>query len=214
MLEYWEIIKGVFNPEYIISHGGLLFVLLVVFVESGLFFGFFLPGDSLLFTAGLLSATKILPEPFSIIISSIFFTAVIGNIVGYYFGMKAGENLYDKKDSIFFRKAHLITAEQFFEKYGSKTLVIARFLPIVRTFAPIFAGISRMDFKQFILANIIGAGLWVGILVNAGYFIGTTFPEAQNYLHFIILGLVILTAIPVITAYFKARKKLEKNSNL
>lgn len=206
MHEYWDILKGLFNPEYIIGHGGLLLLLIIVFIESGLFFGFFLPGDSLLFTAGLLSATKILPEPYTIIILSIFFTAVLGNMFGYYFGKKAGENLYDKRDTLFFKKAHLKTAEQFFEKYGAKTLIIARFLPIIRTFAPIFAGISQMEFKRFLIANIIGAALWVGILVNAGYFIGKTFPEAQNYLHFIIIGLVVLTAIPVVTTYFKAKK--------
>lgn len=210
MNEIWEAIKEFFvffQPENIIRYGGLIFLLSVVFIENGLFFGFFLPGDSLMFTAGLLCATGVLDHPFALVITSIFITAVLGNIVGYFFGARAGRSLYTRKDTFFFRKSHIQTAEQFYNQYGMRTLIIGRFLPVVRTFAPIVAGIIKMPFGTFMLANIAGAAAWVGSLVTIGYYLGKVWPDAEKYLGWIILLLILITAIPVIRTYLNARRK-------
>lgn len=210
MNEIWETVKEFFvffQPENIIRYGGLIFLLTIVFIENGLFFGFFLPGDSLMFTAGLLCATGVLDHPFFLVIFSIFITAVLGNIFGYYFGSKAGRSLYTRKDTFFFRKSHIQTAEQFYNQYGIRTLIIGRFLPVVRTFAPIVAGIIKMPFSTFMMANIAGAAAWVGSLVTIGYSLGKVWPEAENYLGWIILALILITSIPVIRTYLSAKKK-------
>ena len=208
--EIWETVKEFFvffQPENIIRYGGLIFLLAIVFIENGLFFGFFLPGDSLMFTAGLLCATGVLNHPFALVIISIFITAVLGNIFGYYFGSRAGRSLYSRKDTFFFRKSHIQTAEQFYNQYGIRTLIIGRFLPVVRTFAPIVAGIIKMPFSTFMVANIAGAAAWVGSLVTIGYYLGKVWPEAENYLGWIILALILITSIPVIRTYLSAKKK-------
>ena len=210
MNEIWETIKEFFvffQPENIIRYGGLIFLLTVVFIENGLFFGFFLPGDSLMFTAGLLCATGVLDHPFALVITSIFITAVLGNIVGYFFGARAGRSLYTRKDTFFFRKSHIQTAEQFYNQYGMRTLIIGRFLPVVRTFAPIVAGIIKMPLGTFMLANIAGAAAWVGSLVTIGYYLGKVWPDAEKYLGWIILALILITAIPVVRTYLSAKKK-------
>jgi membrane-associated protein len=208
--EIWEAIKEFFiffQPENIIRYGGLILLLSVVFIENGLFFGFFLPGDSLMFTAGLLCATGVLDHPFVVVISSVFITAVLGNIFGYYFGAKAGRSLYTRKDTFFFRKSHIQTAEQFYNQYGIRTLIIGRFLPVVRTFAPIVAGIIKMPFGTFMMANVAGAAAWVGSLVTIGYYLGKVWPDAEKYLGWIILALILITAIPVIRTYISAKKR-------
>ncbi len=208
MQEFWELIQNFFTffqPENIIRYGGLLFLLTVVFIENGLFFGFFLPGDSLMFTAGLLTATGVLDHSIGLVIVGIFTSAILGSSFGYYFGRRAGRNLYKRKDTFFFRKNHIAIAEQYYQHYGMRTLVIGRFLPVVRTFAPIVAGIVKMSFTTFMLANIAGAAAWVGSLVGLGYLLGNVWPEAEHYLGYIILGLIVLTAIPVIRTYLKAK---------
>jgi membrane-associated protein len=209
-VELWNTIQeffAMFQPKQIISYGGLILLLTVVFIENGLFFGFFLPGDSLMFTAGLLCYSKVLNHPFILVIGSVFITAVLGSTFGYYFGARAGRSLYNRKDSFFFRKSHLHTAEAFYNEHGMRTLIVGRFLPVVRTFAPIFAGVIHMAFPQFMLANIVGAAAWVGSLVSAGYFLGKIWPGAEENLGYIIIGLVLLTAIPVIQTYVKAKRK-------
>jgi membrane-associated protein len=139
------------------------------------------------------------------VLGGIFFSATLGSSFGYFFGQRAGRSLYNRKDTFFFRKNHIAIAEQYYQHYGIRTLIIGRFLPVVRTFAPIVAGIVKMPFGTFMLANIAGAAAWVGSLVSLGYFLGTIWPEAEHYLGYIILGLIILTAIPVLRAYLKAK---------
>jgi membrane-associated protein len=214
--EIWQSIQeffGMFQPRSIIEYGGLLLLLTVVFVENGLFFGFFLPGDSLMFAAGLLCATGVLPHPFEVVIGSIFIMAVLGNMFGYYFGKKTGQSLYSRSDSFFFRKNHLHIANMFYQKHGMKTLVIGRFLPVIRTFAPIVAGLIKMNFGKFMLANVLGAAAWVGSLVSLGYFLGRVWPDAEKNLGYIIIGLVVITAIPVVRTYLVNRKKTEELSS-
>ena len=160
-----------------------------------------------MFTAGLLCATGVLNHPFELVISLVFITAVLGSTFGYYFGYKTGDRLHSREDTFFFRKSHLRTAEEFYARYGSRTLIIGRFLPVIRTFAPIVAGFIKMPFARFMFANILGAAAWVGSLLTIGYFLGTVWPNAEHYLGYIIIALILITAIPVISTFLRAKRK-------
>lgn len=206
MLDFF---KTLTDPQSIIHYGGLWLLLFVVFAETGLLIGFFLPGDSLIFISGLLCATKphLLGVGFVPLLLLLIVAAVLGNMFGYWFGRKAGETLYKKKDSFFFRRKHLETTKAFYEKHGGKTLVMGRFLPVIRTFAPILAGVIRIDFKLFLLYNVAGAVAWIGSFASLAYFLGKRFPQTEDYLGYIVVGLIIVTAIPVFITYLKNRKK-------
>ena len=205
----FEFLKELTNPKSIIHYGGLWLLLFVVFAETGLFIGFFLPGDSLIFISGLLCATKPYLLNISIfwLISLLITSAVLGNIVGYWFGKKTGEKLFQKKDTFLFRKKHLETTKLFYEKHGGKALVLGRFLPIIRTFAPIIAGVIKVDFKLFMIYNITGASLWIITLTSIAFFLGKEFPQTENYIGYIVIGLIVITTIPVLITYLKNRKK-------
>jgi membrane-associated protein len=198
--------KELVNPESIINYGGLYLLLFVVFAETGLFFGFFLPGDSLMFTTGLLCATGELDFPIVIVISLVILASVIGNMVGYSFGKKMGEMLFKKESSLLFRRSHLIAANEFYKKHGGKAIVLCRFLPIVRTFAPIVAGAVKLDYKKFLLYNVIGGVLWVGSLVSIGYFLGVSIPGIKAYLGYIVIFLIIITTAPILIKIFSKKK--------
>lgn len=176
----------------------------IVFAESGLFFGFFLPGDSLLFTAGFLASQGFLE--YWLVSLLIFVAAVTGDSVGYIFGKKVGKAIFKKEDSRFFKKEYLMRAERFYEKNGAKTIIIARFLPIVRTFAPIVAGAGNMNYPKFIKYNIIGGFIWTFGLVSAGYFLGKTIPNVDKYLLPIILLIIVLSILPSLIHLIKERK--------
>ncbi|RXK48235.1 DedA family protein [Aquirufa rosea] len=189
-----------------IIRSGLLVITLIVFAENGLFFAFFLPGDYLLFLTGVFGGTGVLKEPLSVLLASIFLAAVIGSLVGYLSGRFFGKSLEDRPDSLFFKKKHLDSTRDFFEKYGFMALVISRFLPVVRTFTPILAGISRMSWYSYLLLNVVGGALWVGILVTSGYYLGQHFPWIINYVHYIILFFLGITTFTVIKGYLKMRQ--------
>ncbi|MFA5651953.1 MAG: DedA family protein [Candidatus Paceibacterota bacterium] len=191
------------DPMVIIKALGLIGVLFIIFAESGLFFGFFLPGDSLLFTAGFLASQNFLD--INILIWGAFFCAVLGDSVGYWFGRKIGPKIFNKEDSFFFHKKHIVEAQNFYNKYGNKTIFLARFVPIVRTFAPIVAGVGQMKYKNFITYNIIGGFVWSFGIVSAGYFLGQIIPEADKYLTIIIFGIIILSILPVVLEALKSR---------
>ena len=207
MDEIFHFFKDLTNPESIVKLG-LPLLLFVVFAETGLLVGFFLPGDSLIFISGLLCATS--PELLNTdIFSLILFlclAAILGNVVGYFFGKRVGQNLFKKEDSLIFKKKHLVTTKLFYEKHGGKTLVLGRFLPIIRTFAPILAGIIEIDFKKFMSYNVSGAVLWISSFCGIGYFLGSRFPQIKDYLGYIVIGLIIVTAIPVYTTYRKEKR--------
>ena len=133
--------------------------------------------------------------------------AVLGNIAGYWFGRKTGEHLFSREDSLLFKKRHLETTRAFYEKHGRKALILGRFLPYIRTFAPILAGAIKLDFKRFMLYNITGAVAWIGSISSIGYFLGREFPEIENYLGYIVIGLIVITTIPVIITYLREKKK-------
>jgi len=183
-------------------------LLFVVFAETGLFVGFFLPGDSLLFTAGLFCATGILQIHPLLLVAFIIFAAVTGNMVGYSFGKKVGILLFKRKSGFFFRQEHLVAAHEFYLKHGKKTIILSRFLPIVRTFAPIVAGIVKLDYHKFFIYSLIGAFFWVSSLVLTGYFMGEYIPQTQEYLEYIVIFLIVVTSIPFLYNYI--RKKIEK----
>lgn len=191
---FWDL----FKPEELIRYGGLALLMLVVFTENGIFFGFFLAGDSLLFTAGLLCFTGVLNVDLVTLETCIILSAFLGYYAGYYFGYKTGEALYNKKESIFFKRSYVTTAETFYKQYGGMALVLGRFLPIVRTFAPILSGVVKVNHRIFFLYNILGATLWTVVLVTAGYWVGTIFPNALDYLNYIVIAFIVATTIPII----------------
>jgi membrane-associated protein len=206
----FDFLKQLVNPESIIQYGGMYLLLFVVFAETGLFLGFFLPGDSLLFTAGLLCSTgiiKIHPAPLVILI---IIAAVTGNMVGYAFGKKVGVMLFRRKSGFFFRQEHLVTANEFYQKHGKKTIILSRFLPIVRTFAPIVAGIVKLDYRKFFLYSLIGAFFWVNSLVLTGYFLGKYVPKTKDYLGYIVIFLIVITSVPFV--YNSINKRIAKRN--
>ncbi|KAK6022885.1 SNARE-like domain protein [Ostertagia ostertagi] len=195
------------------AHGGLYLVALIVFAETGLFIGFFLPGDSLLFISGLIIANSKIASPiaagpvdltFWIILISI--AGIVGNMVGYWFGRKSGPILFERRDTWLFKKKHLIQAREFYENKGGGAIVFARFLPIVRTFAPIVAGVVNMDRKKFSFYNIIGSFAWVASMMLAGYWLGG-YDVVKNNLEKIVIGLILVTTGPVLFKMFFGKKK-------
>jgi len=206
MAETWEFIQQLFNPESIILYGGIALLLVVVFAETGLFFGFFLPGDSLLFTAGLLCGTGVFDIHIVTLLLSVTGAGILGNLAGYYFGYRAGPPLFRRDDSLFFKKRYVRMARDFYDRQGGLALIAGRFLPIIRTFAPILAGVIRMNFGAFMLYNVAGCILWVFSLISAGFFLSNIFPRIGDYLGYLIIGLIIITAIPVIGSYRREKK--------
>lgn len=179
-------------------------IFLIIFLESGVFFGFFLPGASFLFTAGLL-ASKGIFDP-KILIPLVTLAAILGDNVGYWFGKKVGIKLFTREDSRFFKQEHLRKAQHFYEKHGPKAVVIGRFIPVIRTFAPIVAGIASMNYKKFLLYNIVGAFLWATCITSAAYFLGERFPIIEQYISVIIIGIVIVTTLPIFWEVYKQYK--------
>ncbi|MCS6824586.1 MAG: VTT domain-containing protein [Cytophagaceae bacterium] len=201
-----EFFKQLNNPKELITAGGLLIVLVIVFIENGVFFGFFLPGDTLLLSAGMLCSSGQFKVPVLVLIISVVFTAILGSLFGYFFGMKTGDQFIRKKESVFFKKKYLDAAEAFFNRYGGRALILGRFLPVIRTFAPIFAGIVKLNFREYIIYNIIGAVLWATSMIIAGYTLVKIFPKAEENIHYMILGIIVITWIPVVITYIKERR--------
>jgi membrane-associated protein len=206
------------NPEWYIQMGGLYMLMLVVFAETGLFVGFFLPGDSLLFVAGIYLeqlAQEFFHVHVSVIMIMIALAGILGNFVGYWFGKKSGPYLYQREDSFFFKKKHLLSAQQFYNKNGALTIIAARFIPIVRTFVPIVAGMVKMDFKKFVLYNIIGSFAWVFSMMLAGYLLSRQFPWVKDRLEMIVILIVLVTTLPVILKFvLGGRKAVEEEENV
>ena len=212
MHDFWNSLHHFIDPEKLLREGGFYVVMFVIFAETGLLIGFFLPGDYLLFLAGMFVATGKLDVNISVLIAGLIVAAISGNFTGYWFGKKTGPVLYHKKDTFFFKKRYLKAAEAYYHKQGAFALIMGRFVPIVRTFAPIIAGVVKLDFKRFALYNIAGAFLWITSLTLLGYFLGKKFEkEIDAYLLYIIIGFIIITTIPVIITFVK--KKVVKNSN-
>jgi len=205
MQEIWHFIQELVHPKSIITYGGIWLLLFIIFAETGLFFGFFLPGDSLLFIAGLFSATGQFNQPIYIIIPGLTLMAILGNFVGYFFGLKAGDFLLKAKDNLFYKRRYLESAHEFYDKRGSLAIVLGRFIPIIRTFVPIFAGMVRMDWKKFALYNVVGAVIWVPLFCLIGFLLGKTYPKLGEHLELIVIILIVISLIPVISTFLKKK---------
>ena len=192
----------------IIQAIGYLGVFAMIFAESGMFVGFFFPGDSLLFTAGFLASTGVFN--IHVLVIGCFTAAVAGDNIGYYIGHRFGRRLFHKKDSLFFHKDHLMRAERFYEKHGGKTIILARFMPIIRTFAPVAAGIGKMNYLTFLTFDIIGGLLWAVALPYLGYYLGRSIPDIDKYL-LPIIGLIVLASIsPGLYHAFNTKQKRQQ----
>ncbi|MGA0559434.1 DedA family protein [Larkinella sp. VNQ87] len=198
------------NSEEIIQTGGLVLITLIIYIENGIFFGFFLPGDYLLFLSGVFAGTRTLDVPLPLLLVCIFGAAVLGSLTGYLTGRYFGDRLQNRPDSLFFKKKHIETTREYFLKYGSRTLIVARFLPVVRTFAPILSGLIRMNFRYFMLYNVIGGAVWVLSLVGGGFYFGEKFPWIVDYVHYIIIFFLAVTTFTVIRGYLNARKDMKQ----
>jgi membrane-associated protein len=206
MHEIWDSLQHLVDPVKLLREGGFYLLLFVVFAETGLFFGFFLPGDYLLFLAGMFVATNKLDVSIYVLIAGLIAAAVAGNFVGYWFGKKTGPVLYDREDSFFFKKRFLKAAENYYKKQGAFALIMGRFIPVVRTFAPIIAGIVRLEYRKFALYNISGAFLWITSLTLLGFFLGRRFEkEINDYLLYIVIGFILITTIPLVVTYLKRK---------
>jgi len=206
-----DILLQIFDPELLISNGGLLAVFLLVYGSTGLFFCFFIPTGAVLFTAGIFVATGGLQYNILTVCSLLILASVLGNLTGYWFGWKAGPLLYKRKDSRFFKKQHLTTAETFYNKYGWLALTLGLHLPIIRTFASIVAGMVRLRFRRFILLTVTGSFFWILSFVLAGYFIGSR-PFLRPWLKYIVIGFILVVTIPLIIWMIKELKKMRKKN--
>jgi membrane-associated protein len=198
------------DPRNLIETFGTIGLFLIVFAESGLLFGFFLPGDSLLFTAGLLASQGILNFP--VILVGCFVAAVAGDQVGYAIGARVGPALFRRPDSRVFKQEYVEKARHFFERYGSKTIVLARFVPIVRTFAPILAGVGAMRYRTFVTFNVLGGFLWAVGVTSLGYGLGESIPDIDKYLYPIIGLIILLSVIPIAVEFLRARRARSRQS--
>lgn len=206
MQEYFELIPKLFVPENLIKLGGLSLVLFIVFAETGLFVGFFLPGDSLLFTAGILCSTHVLDVNIITLMLGLNIAASAGNLTGYYFGRRVGPKLFTRDDSMIFKKRYVAITKAFYDKHGGKALIMGRFLPIIRTFAPILSGVIRMELKAFLLYTVLGSILWTCAMTLSAYYLAKVIPNLKDHLGLVVVFLIVITAIPVITTYRKERK--------
>ena len=192
-----------YNVPELIRIGGLLGLVLIVFAETGLMVGFFLPGDSLLVTAGLFAAKGDLDLLWLNV--CVIAAAIVGDALGYWIGFRAGKALYSRPNSFFFRRDHLIRTHDFYEKHGGKTIILARFIPIIRTFAPFVAGVGAMSYSRFILYNVTGAVLWVGLFVPLGYFFGNM-PTVKENFSLVILAIIAISVMPIAVEAIRARR--------
>ncbi len=193
-----------FDVTHLVEAGGLFLIAAIIFAESGMMVGFFFPGDTLLFSAGILAASGTLNLPLTIAV--IAGAAILGDNIGYHIGSRLGPRLFRKPDSLIFRKDYIEKAEVFYEKYGSKTMLVAHFVPIVRTFAPVTAGAGKMPLKQFMIYDAIGDIAWAVSITCIGYFIGSKIPGVEKYIEPLLLGIIIIFMAPTLYHAFKDPK--------
>jgi membrane-associated protein len=198
-----HLLHSIYDVEGIIRTGGPLLVCIIVFIETGFFVGFFLPGDSLLVTAGVFSAAGVIPLKW--ILLPVMLCAILGDQIGYWIGRVAGVAIYKREDSFFFKRRHLQRAHDFYEKYGGSTIIMARFIPIIRTFCPPVAGAARMSYPRYLLYDIFGGAIWVGTMILGGFFLGRTIPNISQRIHYVILVVIFLSLLPAIISIARAR---------
>lgn len=207
-------LHSLYSPEglrELIRWGGPPLVCLIIFVETGLFVGFFLPGDSLLVTAGIFAGQNVIPLRWLLIPGIL--CAIAGDQLGYWIGRSAGPALYRREDSFFFRRSHLQRAHEFYEKYGGRAVILARFVPIVRTFCPPVAGAAQMRYSTYLIYDIFGGAIWIGSMLLGGYAAGSRIPNIGQYLHLIIATIIFLSILPPIIGLLRSRRSASVRSN-
>ena len=211
-MEFFEFIGKLANPEMIIHYGGLALLLITIFAENGLIIGFFLPGDSLLFISGLICASQpdLLGVPVELLMFYLFLAAVSGCTFGYWFGHRLGKKALERKESWLFKKKYVDLTSDFYQRHGGKTLILGRYLPIIRTFAPILAGVIKVEFKTFMFYNILGGAMWIATITSAGYFLGQ-FEIVKQNIDWIIFGFVIVTTGILANTYIRQQRRKKKN---
>lgn len=202
----WDLFHSIYDVEALVRVGGLMALIAIVFAETGLFVGFFLPGDSLLVTAGLFAASGHLHLWSLFLFVSV--AAIVGDTVGYSIGAKTGPRIFTREDSLLFHKKHLITTKEFYDQYGGITIVIARFMPIVRTFAPVVAGVGGMEYRRFIFYNVMGGIGWVVSMTSLGYLLGKAIPDIDQYIHLVIAVVIFLSLLPGIVKFAREKWKV------
>jgi len=195
-----------YDVEGIIRWGGLLMLVVIVFAETGLMIGFFLPGDSLLVTAGVFSAAGHLQ--LWTLLTAVTAAAIVGDQVGYWIGYRAGPLLFRREDSLLFKRRHLMRTHAFYERHGGKTIILARFMPIIRTFAPVVAGVGEMRYRRFVSFNVVGGFLWVWSMALLGFSLGHTIPDIDRHIHLVILVVVFLSILPGIIELIRSRGRV------
>jgi membrane-associated protein len=204
-------LRSLYDPEglkELIRTGGAPLVCTIVFIETGFFVGFFLPGDSLLVTAGIFAAASVIPLRWLLL--PVMACAIAGDQIGYWIGRAAGPALYRREDSLFFRRSHLQRAHEFYEKYGGRAVIFARFVPIVRTFCPPVAGAARMPYTRYLIFDIFGGALWVGAMILGGYFLGRSVPNIGQRIHYVIAVVVLVSILPVVISVVRSRRAVAR----
>jgi membrane-associated protein len=195
------------NPHDLIRIGGLLLLLVIIYLETGFFLGLVLPGgDYLVFTAGLLAGTHYLEIPLHVLVPAMAGAAILGDYTGYAKGKWLGNRLFDKEENRIFKRSYLEKSKRFYEKYGVGAFIIGRFLPVVRTMGPMLAGASRIKLLRFSFYNVAGAFIWIGSLAPAGYYLGNKYPQIMQFTHFFFIGFVVIVSTPLIISYLKLRR--------
>ncbi len=198
-----DFFRTIYNVPELIRLVGLAGVAFIVFAETGLMFGFFLPGDSLLVTAGIFAAAGLLNIYW--LVPILMCAAVTGNATGYFIGSRAGQALYNRPNSFFFRREHLIKTHEFYERHGGKTIILAQFMPIVRTFAPVVAGAAGMTYRRFATFNVVGAICWIASMTLLGFFLGSRIPDIEKRIHLVVAVVIFLSLLPAIISILRAK---------
>ena len=201
--EIVQLLHQLYDVKGLIDWGGLLLLNAIVFAETGLMFGFFLPGDSLLVTAGVFAAQG--RPNLSLLLATVTLSAIVGDQLGYFIGYRTGPRIFRREDSLFFKRAHLVRAHNFYEKHGGKTIILARFMPIIRTFAPVVAGVGAMEYRRFVAFNVVGGAAWVWSMSLLGYSLGHVVPDIDRNIHVVIVVVIFLSILPGIVEFVRAR---------
>ena len=207
MSDLAELLHFLRDPRALVQWAGYVGLTAIIFTETGLLIGFFLPGDSLLVTAGLLASQPEFGLNVYLLGIILSIAAVVGDTVGYHIGRVSGPRIFSREDSLFFHKKHLVRAQEFYEKHGGKTIVLARFMPIIRTFAPVVAGVGNMKYRTFIAYNVFGGIFWVWSMLFTGYFLGRWIPGIDKHIEKIIILVIFLSILPGIIAWLRERKR-------
>jgi len=201
----YEILTGAYSLDALIQWGGYILLVAIVFTETGLLVGLFLPGDSLLITAGLLAGAGILNIWW--LNGLLIAAAIVGDSTGYAIGARLGPRIFTREKSLLFNPKHVVRTQRFYEKYGSKTIVIARFVPIIRTFAPVLAGVGQMRYRRFVTYNVVGGIGWVASMTGAGYVLGQTVPNISKHMHVLVIVIIVLSCVPIAVEIYRERRK-------